>query len=148
MYVYRRHLGSGDVTFTLTHLQIAKLSIYRNSTEGDTLQAYSVFTMHMHVSRFVWLFTVRVDTTDGLRDTRNEICVDGTRYVQKFVHLFCCKRVLYSVYFIYIYFYSCFCLYHVYYDFPCWVYIFFMYYKKKIKIAMLYELLSILFFNL
>ena len=32
MYVcYRRHLGSGDDTYTLTHLQIAKLSIYRNS---------------------------------------------------------------------------------------------------------------------
>ena len=36
MYVYRRHFGSGDDTYTLTHLQIAKLSIYRNSTVKAT----------------------------------------------------------------------------------------------------------------
>ena len=34
MYVYRRYFGLGDDMYTLTHLQIAKLSIYMKSNNN------------------------------------------------------------------------------------------------------------------
>ena len=43
MYAYRRHFGSVDDTYTLTHLQIAKLSLYRNSIHKGTETVFRAF---------------------------------------------------------------------------------------------------------